>query len=46
MVVSQKMFNELVTKVNEAFEKLEKRIEELESKNKTTPRKAPIDKSK
>jgi ubiquinone biosynthesis protein UbiJ len=45
MVVSQKMFNDLVNQINAQFERLERRIEELEAKPKATPRKT-IDKSK
>ena len=36
MVVSQKMFNDLVEQVNKAFEKLEARLRELENAKKPT----------
>jgi ubiquinone biosynthesis protein UbiJ len=41
MVVTQKMFSDLVNQINASFERIEKRLEELESKAKptTTPRK-------
>ena len=36
MVVSQKMFNDLVEQINKEFERLEQRIKELEAKEKPT----------
>ena len=36
MVVSQKMFNDLVNQVNASFERLERGIEELEASKKPT----------
>ena len=44
MVVSQKMFNDLVNQINASFERLERRLEELEAAKK--PSIKPAEKKK